>query len=363
MSNVIWLSTFHHGDESTLMEHKQAFCSIGLHDNRGIEQRPIFVAMIGNRMKSVMLRRMFSALGESIPHEPHGQVRLWSSPETRSSECPVVFADCEMHEARESQSRLYQSSGPEIRRQLHLNGETPIRPSQKSLGHQLYAKSLVPFTHVMVMFTSDLGGLQGTSEALAEQMVSRVKDDTPTPAWTRVLLVSPSRNTKFDGFSDAKAIREGVLQSVKKHAHCLEQDAQKILNNFASSFNILSLKANAGIEENLQDFRTALKHEIEAAQKNKILYQRRFSYKHVQAFFGMALDRFASGSNEDLILTRASRLQLGPSEEFSDHLSELLSIVPTESALLRLAAPLLSSALVLDSCPPGMHCRSCFGFA
>ena len=82
-----------------------------------------------------------------------------------------------------------------------------------------------------------------------------------------------------------------------------------------------------------------------------------FTFNHFRALTAAAVDHFARDSSHPLNLVAASRLHLGSCSHLTQHMGELLIKMVTVGAIFDLAIPMIVSALILDSCPPGMHCK------
>lgn len=365
MSNVPWLSAYRSTRDVAIIEHTRAFRSLSLLDQNTTDQFPVLVAMIGRRTKSLLLRNIFQRMGEVVPYEPHGQVRVWSDPESRKHRNPTIFLDCEIHDARDSQSMLVRTEGTDIRRQIQSDEKGAVPWTQRRLGLRLYAQVLAPLTSVMIMFTKDNGGLKGTSEALAEQAISRIYDDTRQQARVRILVVAPltSRPASADCNAATRALQNAIVRlMLELRDYSSEDQARHDLYSYASSIEMVSINDRAASDERLDVFREALAERIHRSQSHKRLAQRQFTLNHSAAFLGLALERFTSRVQDCFILPKACRLHLGPSNDFAHHLEELLSSLQTQRLWLRVAVPLLCSALLLDAYPPGMHCMTHYWF-
>ena len=210
---------------------------------------------------------------------------------------------------------------------------------------------------LIVLFADDLGGLRGMSDLLADLVMTRVKDDTPTSARARVIAILPLTNRVFSCFSASRAIRESIVGAIKNVAPGIsELQAQKELDSFASSIMVIAIDTNAEDDMKQREFQAALSDQLAIARERRKRVHRLYSYKHAQAFFRLALDELASPTSSELSLLRACRSTLELPPTFPSHISEILLRLPNQRQVLRVGVPLLSSALVMNSCPPGMHC-------
>lgn len=352
MSNVVWLSAYHHDGEISLVEQQQAFTSLRLSHTRVRKQQPIHVAWIGKRSKSATLRHLFLAAKENVPFDPHGQLRLWSHPYTREDDHPVVIIDCEIHCSRESQSVIVQSPGPEVTHQLrHGDGRSQPR-IQKDVGIELYARVIAPFTSVMVLFSGDLGGLKGTAEMLAKQVVCRLEYDVPQQARMRVLVVLPIRC----GPSATEALLRSVIREMREIRYYETEDAAwQELRLFASAIEVFSFNTPDSPEKRALALHSTISKGFTVVQEQLHECRKIFSLEHTRVLLGIALDRFAKHSGDRFNFIKATRSGLGPTTDFQDHVDEIIAKIPIQSLQFRVGIPILASALVMDSLPPGMH--------
>lgn len=84
-----------------------------------------------------------------------------------------------------------------------------------------------------------------------------------------------------------------------------------------------------------------------------------FTTRHARAFLEMLVEDFCNGQEKfDYII--ASRTAGFSTQDLLNHVQQLLGIVPSDGWLWHTATPLLASALLLASYPPGSHCKGIY---
>ena len=303
-----------------------------------------------------MIRAIFSAQGEAIPYGPYNQIRLWSEPLSRGTSSSVVFVDCELHSTPETPSTRVTSAGSEVLRSLRFPEGTSCF-EHRAIGLRVYAQVLVPLLSVLCIFAEDVGGLLGITDTLAKMTAFSCQLDTPTTARCRfvVVLTTEDRSSLIET-TRTDLVEETIraMRGLKQYAS--EDDARRELQSAIPHLGVLIVSHRSSpIERALQLQRTLDKQNM-IARAERLFHQRQFSFHHQQALFGIVLDRLADGLQERLSLLRASRYQMQPSEHFQSNLYELFILLHDQHEITKTPIPLLSSALVLNSCPPNMHC-------
>lgn len=357
MSNILWVSTHRHGSDITIVEHKDAFTQALPSLDKSTQ--PAFAVFVGKTMKSVALRAIFNAAGETIQHDPHGQVRLWSEPSSRSTAAPTIFVDCELHENRASQFSRARSHGPEAARHLQLSDDGTSMRDQKSLALRLYARVLKPIANLFCLFVSDLGGISGTQETLAQIAISCRGTDTPRVAICRVVIVVPTRSQKVQHSEVLARILDGAVRYLVKADHCQsETEARAQLYRAFADVTILALDDFDSREHRTQSLLQTIQQQLEIVREARLSSRRLFSLHHSVALMRVALERFSAGMNDTYSLIEASRAHLEPSSGLPLHITEFLTQAGSQRDISHTVVPLLASAFVLNSCPPGMHCKA-----
>ena len=244
-SNFPWLTFHHAADKTTIVEHKQAYSSLALPAQSARQQHPTLIAFLGRSAKTAILRHIFSDAGECIQSEPHGQVRLCSLPRTRRSDFPILFADCEVHNERISQSRPFTSGGPEVSHRilaLEHHDNDSIHGTQRGLGIRLYAQALAPIVGVYCLFAADMGGIHGISETLSMYVRACEGPRMPQAALPRVLIILSTASASFDG----EIVRRRFIDSIALMLNRTDsQEAESLIFTRFHNIHVIGLSSTA----------------------------------------------------------------------------------------------------------------------
>ena len=349
MAGCDWIGVAHAAGEVRIIEHKQAYGSM-LYSSRSQQDRsPTLVAFVGGREKTAALRKLQKRTQDPTPGL-HGKIRVCSDSDTRRKDLEITYLDCELHKA----SSQVPSNSSDLQVQRRLLWMTPGRGfarQLKSLGYAIYATVLAPFLSVICLFAEDLGGMTGVAETLAEQIVDCPAPDTPRSVLPRVIVfvTSPSSTKETD-----EALLGKILLAVGKRKNFQsDEEARFAIFGAFNKIETVNVKTASPVTDHL--LRTRVLLLAQDAQQARISRQRLFSLGHLEAFVGAALDQFSSDPKRPVRLIELSRSYGLPVLDFAGHLRELFAKAPSDAFLWCVAAPLVASALILDSSPPGMH--------
>ena len=355
MKNIIWLSTFRRGDDIDIIEHEDAYghaLPASAH-----EVHPRFAILVGKSCKSVALRGIFRAAGEVVPCEPHGQIRLWSEPSSRTSTSPLFFIDCEMHEVRSTQSERMHIAGPEAARRLRFASDGSNSSEQRDVGLRLYAQVIRPVANVICLFSEDLDGMTGTQEVLAYIVASCSRLDTPRMALCRLMVVLSGSTRKPDLDNIVTAFVQGTTRNLVERGVCsTDQDALDMMCTAFSDISVVDLDDSASPDVQAATLAEAVNCETTIAEESRSSCRRAFSLAHSIAFMRKALERFCLGNIDAFDLIQACRGQHRVLTDLETHVLEVMELLGSQQAITQVGVPLLASAFVLNSCPPGTHC-------
>ena len=358
MANVPWLSFNRQDQDISITEHKDAYKSGCLDIPNTHERYPSLVAFMGRMAKSRLLRAIFTAQGETIPYDPHGQIRIWSEPLGRRTAQPTIYFDCELHTAKELSAARTYMAGPTCVRTVALSDSVPRSKWQRSLGLRLYSQVLVPLLSTLCLFAEDMTSKVGAVEALAEMAIQSSTTDTPSAARPRIVIVLPVKNSSCTGDALKASFLSQIwqaMQSMKDYPSMNE--VQLDFYKAFSELSILEIDYKLSPNDRAIQLQNILAAENAIHRKECQLCWRQYSYKHCQAFLDILLKLFVQCKQDCLSLLKASKCHTQPPFSFERSLYELLLISKNQPSMSKAATALLSSALVLNSCPPQMHCK------
>ncbi|KAF7910009.1 uncharacterized protein EAF01_003727 [Botrytis porri] len=353
LSETTWL-TFGAGSEGLLLqEHHRPYTILG--DLSLDRQRPQMITFIGEQTKSRVLTK--TRFGFREQKGISGEVQLRVDYETIGDPEPVFYADCELHNPSHPMTVITENYGDITPRALPF----PRDFDSKFLAYQIYSKLLSPFSTVVCLFADDLGGLTGILDILATWLTSLPEAPTDLPASTypKVLIFKSTGEVPSALEWENGATRRFLLDLSKEVAGRQgetprKKDLNVLLAKHFSGLHVLSLPVLTSSQRNWTPVRDRLLQESDDIQKLRINHQFAFSIRHFKAFFHFAIRHFCSNEDSNFSFIEASRFSNPVSESFLAHLTLFLKNVDRKQ-LLNFGVPIIASALVFDSYPPGMH--------
>lgn len=108
------------------------------------------------------------------------------------------------------------------------------------------------------------------------------------------------------------------------------------------------------IAQSLAAFRALLSHQVRLAQAARDRASLHFNAQHFSALFGLACQHF-SAATRPFDYIQASRMTRPVPTAIKTHITHLIQESTGHHDLIKFVAPVIASALMMDSCPPGMH--------
>lgn len=353
-SRGLWIELTHCPNAPALIEHAQAYLELAIPN---ADQIPMTIAMIGHRSKSKILHQIFHK--NTIEHTRTGTIRLICDPLTRKQPFPLVVADCELHNASHESSLL--RCGEAVHRTL-VWADTEIDPlALQTVVWRLYARLLAPMAHVVCLFAADMRGLRGVGKQLATWAALPRASDLPCAALPKLIVVVETTSNTYD----TKMAEQRLLTYITRQS-CPVQTSdtgQRLGLDLARHFQelrVIALRKNSTDEppqfNGFTHFRRQLLREASQVQQQRHRHQYAFKSAHYKAFFSLLCQHFSTSSTgSPFKFARASRTHNALPAQMSLHFRELLNLQSSEKSVNLTAVPLLSSAMVLDSSPPGTH--------
>jgi hypothetical protein len=361
-SDSTWLSLRAGLGDLFLQEHHRAY-SIFNDFTHPTQQTPQMIALIGQQTKSVVMRQLRLGSQEAAS----GEVHLQADPDGFDEESPRLFADCEMHNvSAPSKSGPERCPGDIIRRPMTWHREVPQALDHPTLAHLLYSKLLAPFSTVICFFAEDLGGLTLVAELLAVWLMglSSRPSDLPPGTYPRVLILTQRDDLSI--FDEQKATknfmlelgreaekRHGILGG-RNHRRLKKAELDQLLAAQFSGMRVVAFPAMNSPPRSWKALRLRILDDSSELHSRRQQAQIAFSANHFKAFFHLASDHFCSDMVSPFNFVRASRLHNPIPMELTSHLSTFIKQVDPLQ-VLNFAVPVIASALVFNSYPPGMH--------
>jgi hypothetical protein len=302
--------------------------------------KPSFITIIGRRRKATLLGQLLET--PSIP--VHHQIYLRALPKARTSRTPVVLIDCGV-------PRWHPTFGsPPWGSKASTSWNIPV---QNNVTTTLVSKIFSPFSSVVVYFVSDLGGAKSVAEWLAYHAASPPASDLRV--FPRILLVMETTSNSFDESVAASRILSQLSAAVQKvRRYSGTTPVQEDIDRHFQDMTVLGLKSSMTVAERGKMFKKRLLALSDLSMRGRLEAGVQFSLSHFEVLSKQAIEKLSQGT-ETVPFAHLSR-PCGFSIELFHHcLGDFLNQLPSQSWFWHFAAPLIASALLLSSYPPGAH--------
>ncbi|KAI9777798.1 MAG: hypothetical protein M1839_008593 [Geoglossum umbratile] len=349
-----WIRLVQTKQQITLIEHKDAYTTLPLIQSEIFRQTPAFIMLIGKTSKSIALNNLMCH-ENSQPHS-QGTIDLWADPLSCKESSPLIYIDCDLHNFPLEHDSEY-PPGNTARYPIIPPDSDVDTITTEAIVNRVYVRLIAPFSNVICFFGSDHGGMRATARRLASWAISKPPSDLHPEAIPRALVVLETTCNKFN----TKAAERKLFQYIMEESYKMYGlvDSAQVISNLDRHFQaieVIYIEGRLGCGElTAEVLRERIILEASKTQRAREDHNTLLTFGHFQAFFHLACSHFSSSSNLPFQFVLSSRLRNPVPYGFEKHLDELLQLTPTEDSLWAVSAPLLASALVLDSCRPGMH--------
>jgi hypothetical protein len=151
-----------------------------------------------------------------------------------------------------------------------------------------------------------------------------------------------------------EAERKNGILTRNRNGKLKEAELDRLLSQQFGGIRVLAIPAVETVSRAWKSLKSRILQDSHDIQKLRREAQVAFSVCHFKAFFGLACEHFCKDIVSPFNFIRASRISNPIPEELSTHLTAFVELV-SPNQLLTFAAPVIGSALVFDSYPPGMH--------
>ena len=346
MSQSLWLEVTQAPDQVALLEYRKAY--------RVLDgpQSLSAVILVGHRSKTAALQGIMR--NSSRRSQLHGGVSLWRS---KDRDCPLLLMDCELH-LRLCVSNATFPDSDVLRRPLAWTKPELDLVANETIAYQIYARLLAPMANVVCFFAADFGSLRGVARKIADWSAFPRSSDLPPNIRPRLLVVVETSSACFDVKMTERRLHTLIAQEIYNSKSSMRRDTDQGIYDHFQEVGIMAMSKNVEArEENMKHLRDRLIFEANDIQILRRNYQFLFKPSHLKAMLSLACDNFCASSTGQFKFALATRAHNPIPDGISSHVQELIDSQSCERDLIGFAAPLLSSALVLDSCPPEMHRR------
>ena len=340
-----WISLCSEGNDSYLAVSDR-LDTIKAHIPEPDSRRPSLFVLIGNRAKSIALRELFGAKRNQrfVTRRVPGEIHLHVEASSIFNERPLLIADSDLP------SKACRAKVPSTKCHETTKRIVQRAGSLAEIASRIYAQLLSPFIDVFCFFSDDLGGFEQVAHHLATWLEQSQESTVPRSTRPRVVIVTEKIPA---GVENEKEARKAFLW-------LLSEETKRDPFKQVSAIEVIALFPAGALSVNARH--RLLKERIMAGsdlvRENRVESRSLFSVTHMAAFLVSACEHFSKAIDQPFDFVMASRVDNPVPRDLDEHLANLLKHVSNSGDLIAFAAPTIASSFLLDSYPPGSHCRS-----
>ncbi|KAK3117341.1 hypothetical protein LTR53_001392 [Teratosphaeriaceae sp. CCFEE 6253] len=227
--------------------------------------------------------------------------------------------------------------------------------TRRRVGNLVSARALAPLCASVCYFASDLGGIRGVAALIAALIDETPPSDLPNSCLPNALVIVDTASEDFDSPVAEKCLLEAVTESLHSNGQRSLDDVRRQLKNHFKDTHVAGICSYRPVQTRARQVRRRListRNEwLTARKEGGFLFQR----QHFQHLSGKLLDHFCKYPHSPFSFVAASRPVGFTSADVDYHLREISALMPSEVWLWHLACPLVASAIIFASHPPGAH--------
>lgn len=343
-THVQWLGLVQ--DQGTVsIHHSGRLQNIANSLPRPSKQYPSTLFFVGKASKSAALRGIYRKSRISN-YRNYGIANICLDPKTTDDAYPVLIANASPDgTAGTNPSSTGEKCHEVTCHPLDWSSNLDATPRRQDLMDIIQARLLAMFIDVICIFADDCGGLPGVVAKLTTWSKLNSASSLPSTVRPRVLVVTRMPGEIFD--SEVLRFRSQLF-STAAFSSCF------------SSLNVINRlpRPRTAPKSDFTALESLLAQETVAARQTRLDSHTLFSSIHLAAFFEKALTRFSETPKETFNFIRASRDGNMVNGDFQDHINEFLCLSLENKLPNNIPVPFISSAIIFNSFPPGMHCKS-----
>jgi hypothetical protein len=318
-------------------------------------QRPTLLALVGNCVKSVVLREAFGVKPKrAATKRAAGEVHLHLDAQSSSSDRPIFIAESDFIPAEEK-NKCAVLDGCHDTTQRALIEDSVVHAAD-GLASDLYSQMLFQFVDVFCFFVSDLGGFKRISRHISKWK-DRMNAEQPS------FLVRPSVVIVVDQTLGGESYETNAKTIF---LWLLKQEFSESVSGYFSGIEVVAIPPSGKMSrrERYRYLRERILGRSNSVRKLRVDSRLLFSATHFAAFLHSAWDHFCRDRSVTFDLITASRKQNPVPQDLEEHLATFLDNLPSAHELIVFAAKFVASSFLLDSYPPSAHsnvisyCRS-----
>ena len=311
---------------------------------RPSEQYPSILFFLGSKSKSFALRKIYPE-SRLANYRHRGIANICVDPRTATNSYPVLIADGSIDGLAQTNPS---SAGAKCHETISQSLEWPESrsgpPQRQDLIDLIHARLFSLFVDVVCIFADDYGGLGGVVTKLTTWASLGSASSLPSTVRPRVIIVTRILGETFD--SEVLRFRSQVFSTPKF------SDSFSSLN----VMNMLGMPRSSSVAQ-FSALKELLAQEALTARQSRLDSHTLFSSTHSASFFEKAFRRFSKTPEALFNFIRASRDGNTVDQEFQDHIKTFLTLCVGNKLPDNIPLSFISSAIVLDGFPPGMHCK------
>ncbi|KIW00820.1 hypothetical protein, variant [Verruconis gallopava] len=310
---------------------------------------PSLITLIGRSEKSKVLRELLGG-GTDYQIVGHGDVHLFRDEHEKDSKNLNLWADCELFSYTSSQWDVAAPQrGPNAFRTARC---TAPGKGIRDFASQVTARLLAPFSNVLCIFAADFHGIRASGHIIADLIRAHGEHDLASkPHVVVVLNVLPSAMDVTDLTRKLRGFVKSSLADSAPGGQVSDTD----IDQHWRSLSVLPVNSKTNVIGRAEVIGERLRVLNKDAQASRYLCHEMLNYSHFQALFGSAAEHLCEDRSSPFSFLAHSRSHGFTTSQLASHAQTLLSLMPSEAWLWQLACPLLASALLLASYPPGSH--------
>ncbi|PSN58648.1 hypothetical protein BS50DRAFT_510039, partial [Corynespora cassiicola Philippines] len=340
-----WLHCSTQGGEPALLESDRLRRLIR-HIPHPDTQRPSLIVLIGNTGKLRALRALFGLrrVRRCTTKRQVGEIHLHLDPSSAFTGRPILLAESNL--PRHNLERT--SSTPET---CHETTRYPIKrvdgDAQAETG--IYTNLLFPFTDVFCFFATDVGGLEQVAHQLATWLRASPLSSISKSTLPSIVIAIDSITIQIEDEDEDKVRRAFLCM--------LPEEMTRRLLARVSAIDIIPLfpDGTMSTDARYRRLKERLMERSDQVRRNRQNTQILFSATHLAALLRHASAHFAECTNRPFDVIKASRLHNPVPPDLHEHLSNFLQYIKSSDRLIKFAAPMIASTILLDNYPPGAH--------
>jgi hypothetical protein len=300
--------------------------------------RPDIALFIGKREKNQILR----SLEIEDAYDNHGDVHISQHPISKT-----LILDGEIHNHMNDHWQLPSpNTGPGGF--FKVGWMAPNTFTSRDLGAMIYTRVLLPFVNTICIFAKDFGGIPGAAQFLAKMAESYIPHDLSDSIKPQVLLIVNTESTHPN-------IEKAQSKFLSNYQSCIRDI--EFHREIFQDISILLLHQDAHIHQRKSLIEsTLLQLNLDRAEFRQRQYTR-FNLFHMKTLTSLLLEHLCERDTPFSFIDQTRPVGF-TTKDHSYHVETLLSMIPSDIWLCHLVVPLIASALILSTYPPGSHGKS-----